>query len=72
MIESVVLPSLSSDLITITELLTEESSPGIWYCNARITSYIDPSIIIFRLNIPPVSSDGSKDWYEEVWIEGWI
>ena len=33
MIESVVLPSLSSDLITITELLTEESSPGIWYCS---------------------------------------
>ena len=59
MIESVVLPSLSSDLITITELLTEESSPGIWCCNAVI-------------NLPPVSSDGSKDRYDEVWIEGWI
>ena len=55
MIESVVLPSLSSDLITITELLTEESSPGTWYCS-----------------LPPVSSDGSKDRYEEIWIEGWI
>ena len=59
MIESVVLPSLSNDLITITELLTEESSPGIWYCNEAT-------------NLPPVSSDGSKDRYEEVWIEGWI
>ena len=57
MIESVVLPSLSSDLITITELLTEESSPGLWYC-------------IF--NRPPVYRYGSEDWYEEVWIEGWI
>ena len=60
MIESVVLPSLSSDLIMITELLTEESSPGIWYCSVIAT------------NLPPVSSDGSKDGYEEVWIEGWI
>ena len=60
MIESVVLPSLSSDLITITELLTEESSPGIWYCSVVVTKP------------PPVSSDGSKDRYEEVWIEGWI
>ena len=60
MIESVVLPSLSSDLITITELLTEESSPGRWYCKVVVT------------NLPPVSSDGSKDRYEEVWIEGWI
>ena len=59
MIESIVLPSLSSDLITITELLTEESSPGIWYCN-------------IATNLPPVSSDGIKDRYEEVWIEGWI
>ena len=59
MIESVVLPSLSSDLITITELLTEESSPGILYYNVVA-------------NLPPVSSDGSKDRYEEVWIEGWI
>ena len=59
MIESVVLPSLSSDLITITELLTEESSPGTWYCSVAT-------------NLPPVSSDGSKDRYEEVWIEGWI
>ena len=57
MIESVVLPSLSNDLIMITELLTEESSPGIWYC----------SVVT---NLPPVSSDGSKDRYEEVWIEG--
>ena len=59
MIESVVLPSLSSDLIMITELLTEESSPVIWYCN--VGTYP-----------PPVSSDGIKDRYEEVWIEGWI
>ena len=59
MIESVVLPSLSSDLITITELLTEESSPGTWYCSVD-------------MNLPPVSSDGIKDRYEEVWIEGWI
>ena len=55
MIESVVLPSLSSDLITISELFTEESSPGLWYCS-----------------LPPVPRYGSKDWYEEVWIEGWI
>ena len=60
MIESVVLPSLSSDLITITELLTEESSPGIWYYSVAI------------MNLPPVPRYGSKDWYEEVWIEGWI
>ena len=33
MIESIVFPSLSSDLITITELLTEESSPVTWYCS---------------------------------------
>ena len=59
MIESVVLHSLSSDLITISELLTEESSPGLWYY----------SVVI---NLPPVSRYGSKDWYEEVWIEGWI
>ena len=64
MIESVVLPSLSSDLITITELLTEESSPGIWYCSVDNNAW--------RNNLPPVSSDGSKDRYEEVWIEGWI
>ena len=63
MIESVVLHSLSSDLITITELLTEESSPGTWYCNK-------PSSDVS--NLPPVSSDGIKDRYEEVWIEGWI
>ena len=62
-IESVVLPSLSSDLITITELLTEESSPGIWYCSK-------PSSGVS--NLLPVSSDGSKDRYDEVWIEGWI
>ena len=62
MIESVVLPSLSSDLITITELLTEESSPGIWYC----------SVATKATNLPPVSSDGGKDRYEEVWIEGLI
>ena len=60
MIESVVLPSLSSDLITITELLTEKNSPGTWYCSVVVT------------NLPPVSSDGSKYRYEEVWIEGWI
>ena len=65
MIESVVLPSLSSDLITITELLTEESSPGIWYCNVATN-------VAWIRNLPPVSSDGSKDRYEEVWIEGWI
>ena len=65
MIESVVLPSLSSDLITITELLTEESSPGIWYCSVA-------TIVAWTTNLPPVSSDGSKDRYEEVWIEGWI
>ena len=64
MIESVVLPSLSSDLITITELLTEESSPGIWYCNV--------ASVAWTMNLSPVSSDGSKDRYEEVWIEGWI
>ena len=60
MTESEVLPSLSSDLIMITELLTEESSPGIWYCS------------VVRMNLPPVSRYGSKNWYEEVWIEGWI
>ena len=63
MIESVVLPSLSSDLITISELLTEESSPGLWYCSVAIAC---------RINLPPESRYGSKDWYEEVWIEGWI
>ena len=67
MIEGVVLPSLSSDLIMITELLTEESSPGIWYCNVYAVATND-----ITTNPPPVSSDGSKDWYEEVWIEGWI
>ena len=66
MIESVVLPSLSSDLITITELLTEESSPVTWYCSVVATK------ISWFTNLPPVSSDGSKDRYEEVWIEGWI
>ena len=66
MIESVVLPSLSSDLITITELLTEESSPGIWYCSVVIIN------VVWLRNLPQVSSDGSKDGYEEVWIEGWI
>ena len=65
MIESVVLPSLSSDLLTITELLAEESSPGIWYCSVVIKED-------WTRNLPPVSSDGSKDRYEEVWIEGWI
>ena len=65
MIESVVLPSHSSDLITIPELLTEESSPGIRYCSVVDT-------IAWIRNLPPVSSDGSKDRYEEVWIEGWI
>ena len=60
MIEGVVLPSLSSDLFMIPELVTEESSPGTWYC----------SVVV--INLPPVSSDGSKDRYEEVWIEGWI
>ena len=63
MIESVVLPSLSSNLITMTELLTEENSPGMWYCSVDIA---------WSTNLPPVSSDGSKDGYEEVWIEGWI
>ena len=60
MIESIVLPSLSSDLIMITELLMEQSNPGIWYGSVVAT------------NVPPVSSDGSKDRYEEAWIEGWI
>ena len=59
MIESVVLPSLSPDLITITELLTEESSPGPRYC----------SVVI---NLLPVSRYGSKDWCEEMWVERWI
>ena len=67
MIKSVVLPSLSSDLITITELLTEESSPGTWYCSVVVR--VEVACIT---NPPPVSSDGSKDRYEEVWIEGWI
>ena len=65
MIESVVLPSLSSDLITIIDLLMEESSPGTWYCSVATKA-------VWRMNLPPVSSDGSKDRYEEVWIEGWI
>ena len=56
MIESVVLPSLSSDLIMITELLTEESSPGSWYCSV-VANGGDGS------NLLPVSSDGSKDRY---------
>ena len=64
MIESVVLPSLSSYLITITELLMEESSPGIWYYCVGTKAW--------RSNLPPVSSDGSKDKYEKVWIEGGI
>ena len=65
MIESVVLSSLSSDLIMITELLTEENSPGIWY-------YSVARNVEWMRNLPPVSSDGSKDRYEKVWIEGWI
>ena len=63
MIEGVVLPSLTSDFITIAEFLKEESSPGIWYCGVVAT---------IATNLPPVFSDGSKDRYEEVWIEGWI
>ena len=59
MIESVVLPSLSPDLITITELLTEEISPGQRYCTVDI-------------NLLPFSRYGSKDWYEEMWVERWI
>ena len=79
MIESVVLPSLSSDLITITELLTEESSPGIWYCSVAWIAYsMNPPPVCsvaksaWRTNLLRVSRYGSKDWYEEVWIEGWI
>ena len=68
MIESVVLPSLSSDLITITELLTEESSPGIWYYSVVVIN----GQVVWMMKLPPSSSDGSKDRYEEVWIEGWI
>ena len=65
MIESIVLPSLNSDLIMITELLLEESSSGIWYCSAAKSK-------AWMGNLPPVSSDSSKDRYEEVWIERWI
>ena len=71
MIESVVLPSLSSDLIMITELHTEESSPGSWYCSVARKVY-KATIVAWTRNLPPVSSDGSKNRYEEVWIEGWI
>ena len=43
MIESVVLPSLSSDLIT-----AEESSPDMWYCSVASVAWM--------ANIPPVST----------------
>ena len=56
--------SLSNELIMITELVMEESSPGIWYYRIPANGGVS--------KIPPVSSDGSKDRYEEVWIEGWI
>ena len=60
MIESIVLPSLST-LITNIELCTEQFSPGRWYYNvAGVT------------NLGPVSSNSLKDWYEMVWNDGWI
>ena len=59
MIESIVLPSLST-LITNTELCTEQFSPGIWYCS------------VVDINLGPVFSDSLKDWYEMVWNDGWI
>ena len=58
MIESIVLPSLST-LITNTELCTEQFSPWMWYY----------SVVT---NPGPVSSDSLKDWYEMVWNDGWI
>ena len=58
MIESIVLPSLST-LITNTELCTEQFSPGIWYYTVAS-------------NRGPVFSDSLKDWYEMVWNDGWI
>ena len=68
MIESVVLPSLSPDLITITELLMEESSPGLRYCRVGFSS----SVASVDNNLIPFSRYGSKDWYEEMWVERWI
>ena len=62
MIESIVLPSLST-LITNTELCMEQFSPGIWYYS------VDTSGVI---NLGPVFSDSLKDWYEMVWNDGWI
>ena len=65
MIESVVFHSLINDLITITELFTEESSPGIWYCSVDI-------LAVSSRILPPVSGDGIKDGFKQFWIEGWI
>ena len=59
MIESVVLPSLTAELITSTELFSEQLSPGMW--NYTVAT-----------NLLPVSSECLKDWYEVVWSEGWI
>ena len=61
--EGIVSPSLSSDLITMMrEFLTEESSPSIWHCTEGEG----------MANLVPISSDGLKDWYEDVRIQGWI
>ena len=61
--EGIVSPSLSSDLITMMRgFLTEESSPGIRH------GIVGEGMA----NLVPISSDGLKDWYEDVRIQGWI
>ena len=66
MIESVVLPSLTAELITSTELFSEQLSPGPWNYT------VDTKSRGVRANLLPVSSECLKDWYEVVWSEGWI
>ena len=68
MIESIVLPSLST-LITNTELCTEQFSPGMWYYNVGTNI---GGTNIGATNLGPVSSDSLKDLYEMVWNDGWI
>ena len=59
MVQSIILSCLSNKSITTAELLTEESGPGKWHYGVA-------------MNLLPVSSDGSEDFSEDVWVEGWI
>ena len=67
MIENVVLPSLTAELITSTELFLEQLSPVLWNY-----SIVRRGVRAVTANMLPVSSERLKDWYEVVWSEGWI